>query len=110
MAACVLSASSSVPVVLGISSSSIRLIAGMVNLSVLSSGPMMAPASWAGASFGTLKPPGSALLVAVMLAPARKKDPMSATPALIMARLRIHEIMFLVLDLLTLYFFMTRGL
>src|SRR4028118_1742881 len=85
MAAYSLSLASSSPVVEGISSSCMRLMAGTVSLRVLSSGPAASVVSslpWVVSSLGTLKPPGSSLLVAVLSRrPARKNEAMSAIPA-----------------------------
>src|SRR5215210_2243153 len=95
------------------SSFSILDIAGTVSSRVLSSGPVLDVFSSAGAvwSLGTLKPPGLSLLVAVLSRrPARKKEAISATPAAIIIRLNTQETMFLVLDLLTLYFFITAAI
>ena len=50
--------------------------------------------------------PGSALFVAVLCVPARKKEAMSAAPAPIMTRLKTQEMMFLVRVL----FIRLRGL
>src|SRR5215207_9970960 len=112
MAACVFSASSSVPVVLGMSSFSILAIAGTVSSRVLSSGPaLLVFSSLVVSSLGTLKPSGLSLFVAVLSRrPARKKEAMSATPATIMTRLNTQEMMFLALDLLTSYLFITSGI
>src|SRR5215216_5985004 len=94
----------SVPGTVGTVSSLIWFISGIVSFRVLSFGPLgAAPSSVS--SLGTLKPPGSELLVAPLLRlPARKKDAMSAAPAAIMTRLNTHETTFLVRG-----FFMKRG-
>src|SRR5918995_2343222 len=87
-------------------------MAGTVSSRVLSSGPaLLVFSSLVVSSLGTLKPPGSSLLVAVLSRrPARKNDATSATPATIMSRLNTQDMAFLALDLWTLYFFMTSGI
>src|SRR5919107_2887698 len=94
------------------SSFSILAIAGTVSSRVLSLGPtLLVSSSLVVSSLGTLKPPGLLLFVALLSRrPARKKEAMSAMPATIMTRLNTQEMMFLVLDLWTLYFFMTSGI
>src|SRR5215211_5248229 len=91
---------------------SILDMAGTVSSRVLSLGPTLDVFSFgADSSLGTLKPPGLSLLVAVLSRrPARKKEAISATPAAIIIRLNTQETMFLVLDLLTLYFFITAAI
>src|SRR3954454_19977286 len=95
------------------SSFSILDMAGTVSSRVLSLGPVLDVVFSPGdvSSLGTLKPPGSLLLVAVLSRrPARKKEAMSATPAAIMSRLNTQETTLLALELLTLYFFMTAAI
>src|SRR5215212_4001835 len=86
-----------VPVTVGTLSSLIWAILGTVSLRVLSFGPLAAASLFSVSSLGMLKPPGSELLVAVLLKlPAKKKDAMSAAPAATMSRLSTHETTFLV--------------
>src|SRR5215212_369656 len=94
------------------SSFSILDIAGTVSSSVLSSGPaLLVFSSLVVSSLGTLKPPGSSLLVAVLSSrPARKKEAISAAPARIMSRLNTKERTFFAREWLTLNFFITSRI
>lgn len=96
IATLLLSASSSPPDASGTVSSSIRAIAGIVNLRVLSFGPPL-PSSSVVPILGTLKPPGSSSFVATLPGlKARKKDARRATPAPMRTRLTVQEMMFLI--------------
>src|SRR5919112_478885 len=94
------------------SSLSMRDMAGAGSSRGLFFGPVLDVFSFGLVSrFGTFKPPGLSLLVAVLSRrPARKKEAMSATPAAIMSRLNIQETTVLALDLLTSYFFMIAAI